>query len=134
MLGTREPEIYGHLTLNDIRERCEQHAASRGLALGFMQSNSEGAIVDAIQGALGQHDGIIINAAAYTHTSVALMDAIKSVGLPTIEVHISNTFAREEFRHHSFISPVAEGIICGFGVDSYLLALDALANKFEQRK
>ena len=104
------------------------------LALGFMQSNSEGAIVDAIQGALGQHDGIIINAAAYTHTSVALMDAIKSVGLPTIEVHISNTFAREEFRHHSFISPVAEGIICGFGVDSYLLALDALANKFEQRK
>jgi 3-dehydroquinate dehydratase II len=134
LLGTREPEIYGHLTLSDIQEKCASHAASQGLNMSFMQSNSEGELVDTVQGAKGKHDGIVINAAAYTHTSVAIMDAIKGVGLPTVEVHISNTFSREDFRHHSYISPIALGVICGFGVKSYILALDALVDYFEQRK
>ena len=134
MLGTREPEIYGRLTLNEIQEKCEAHGKSIGFDVSFMQSNSEGDLVSAIQGAQKKHDGIVINAAAYTHTSVALLDAIKSVGLPTVEVHLSNTFAREDFRHHSFISAAALGVICGFGANSYILALDALADNFEQRK
>jgi len=133
MLGTREPEIYGKLTLADIQAACEERAKVRGLELAFMQSNHEGELVSAIQEALGTHDGIIINAAAYTHTSVAIHDALKAVGLPTVEIHISNTHAREEFRHHSFIAPIAKGIICGFGIDSYLLAIDALDNIFQQR-
>jgi 3-dehydroquinate dehydratase-2 len=133
MLGTREPEIYGKLSLADIQTACENRAKERGLGLAFMQSNHEGELVSAIQGAFDTHDGIVINAAAYTHTSVAIHDALKAVGLPTIEVHISNTHAREEFRHHSYIAPIAKGIICGFGIDSYLLAIDALDNIFQQR-
>jgi len=132
LLGAREPEIYGHTTLKDIEDLCLQKASDLGLELAFMQSNHEGAMLDAIQGAASRHDGIILNAGAFTHTSVALHDALKAVGLPCVEVHLSNVFAREEFRHHSFISPVAIGVICGFGVMSYRLALEALTDKFEQ--
>ncbi len=126
MLGTREPEIYGSLTLDDIKALATDHAGKLGLTVDFRQSNSESDLVGYIQTALGNHDGIIINAAAYTHTSVAIHDAIKAVGLPTIEVHLSNVYAREEFRHKSYISAVAAGVICGFGAKGYALALDAL--------
>lgn len=132
MLGTREPQIYGSITLGDIEERCLSHAKKRDLTISFMQSNHEGDMVDAIQKALNSHDGIIINAAAYTHTSVALMDALKAVGLPCIEVHLSNIFSREAFRHHSYISFAATGVICGFGAKGYELAMDALTDIFEQ--
>ena len=132
LLGTREPEIYGHTTLKDIEELCESQCANHGLDLRFMQSNHEGELLDAIHSAAKSQDGIIINAGAFTHTSVALHDALKAVGLPCVEVHLSNTFSREEFRHHSFISAVAVGVICGFGANSYRLAIDALANYFEQ--
>ncbi|MCR9213518.1 MAG: type II 3-dehydroquinate dehydratase [Proteobacteria bacterium] len=127
LLGTREPEIYGATTLSDIEAITRTHAEALKLDVSFYQSNVEGELVDAIQGAKGTYDGIILNAAAYTHTSIALMDAIKATGVPTIEVHLSNVFAREPFRHHSYISPAAEGVICGFGAQGYILALDALA-------
>lgn len=128
LLGTREPEIYGAVTLKDIEALTRAHGETLGLEIDFCQSNNEGELVDAIQGAAGNHGGIILNAAAYTHTSVALQDAIKATGVPTIEVHLSNVFSREEFRHHSYISPVAAGVICGFGAKGYVLALDALAD------
>ncbi|MCC3305966.1 type II 3-dehydroquinate dehydratase [Sneathiella sp. HT1-7] len=128
LLGTREPEIYGAVTLKDIEALTRAHGETLGLEIDFFQSNKEGELVDAIQGAAGNHGGIILNAAAYTHTSVALQDAIKATGVPTIEVHLSNVFSREEFRHHSYISPVAAGVICGFGAKGYVLALDALAD------
>ncbi len=127
LLGTREPEIYGATTLADVEGMTRTHAEGLKLDVTFFQSNVEGELVDAIQGAVGRYDGIILNAAAYTHTSIALMDAIKAAGVPTIEVHLSNVFAREPFRHHSYISPAAEGVICGFGAQGYVLALDALA-------
>lgn len=127
MLGSREPEIYGAVTLADIEAMTTQHANSLNLEVSFFQSNLEGELVEDIQSAAGKYDGIILNAAAYTHTSIALMDALKATGVPTIEVHLSNVFAREPFRHHSYISPAAEGVICGFGAQGYLLALDALA-------
>ncbi|TNE33652.1 MAG: type II 3-dehydroquinate dehydratase [Alphaproteobacteria bacterium] len=127
LLGTREPEIYGHLTLSDIEAMCKAHGESLDLEVHCLQSNSEGEMVTAIQDAKGRHGGVILNAAAYTHTSVALQDAILATGLPTVEVHLSNIFSREEFRHHSYISPVAAGVICGFGAKGYVLALDALA-------
>jgi len=132
MLGKREPGIYGHTTLKDIEGRCQEHAKKTGLTVSFMQSNHEGDMVDAIQQAAQSNDGIIINAAAYTHTSVALMDALKAVGLPCIEVHLSNVFSREAFRHKSYISFAATGVICGFGAKGYELALDAIADIFEQ--
>ena len=132
MLGKREPGIYGHTTLKDIEGRCQEHAKKTGLTVSFMQSNHEGDMVDAIQQAAQNNDGIIINAAAYTHTSVALMDALKAVGLPCIEVHLSNVFSREAFRHKSYISFAATGVICGFGAKGYELALDAIADIFEQ--
>ncbi len=132
LLGQREPEIYGSTTLEDIKSLCETSARKRELTISFMQSNHEGDMVDALQKAGSTHDGIIINAAAYTHTSVALMDAIKAVGLPCIEVHLSNVFSRETFRHKSYISLAATGVICGFGAKGYELALDALADIFEQ--
>ena len=127
LLGTRQPEVYGRTTLADIRALCETEAALLDLGMEFAQSNHEGALVDMIHAERTRHAGIILNAGAYTHTSVALMDAISSVALPVVEVHLSNIHAREPFRHKSFIAPVALGQICGFGATGYLLALRALA-------
>ncbi len=125
MLGTREPDVYGAATLENINAMLETEAERLGLELRTVQSNSEGALVDAIQGAQDWADVIVINPAAYTHTSVALRDAVSAVGIPTIEVHLSNIHAREEFRHRSHIAPVAVGQISGFGPESYRLALRA---------
>ena len=126
LLGQRQPEVYGATTLAEIESQCQEVAADRGTKMTFAQSNHEGALVDAIHAARGTHDGIILNAGAYTHTSVALLDAIASSEVPTIELHLSNIHAREEFRHHSFISKVAVGQICGFGAFGYTLAIDAM--------
>jgi 3-dehydroquinate dehydratase-2 len=128
MLGLREPAVYGTQTLAEINQSLETVARSLGVQLECFQSNSEGALVDCIQASFGQRDGLLINPGAYTHTSVALRDAIAAVGLPTVEVHLSNIHKREAFRHHSYIAPVALGQICGFGADSYLLGLQALVN------
>jgi 3-dehydroquinate dehydratase-2 len=127
LLGTREPEIYGHDTLSDIETKSGNHGKAIGMTIDFRQSNSEGELVDWIQAAAGTTDGIIINPAAYTHTSVAILDALKQIDCPIIELHLSNIFSREPFRHHSYISPVANGLICGFGAHGYLLALDAIS-------
>lgn len=126
LLGTRQPDVYGHTTLADIEKMCRNHGQRIDIEVSFDQSNHEGALVDAIHAARGKHDGIILNAGAYTHTSIALMDAIASVELPTIELHLSNVHAREDFRHRSFIAKVCIGIICGFGAHGYILAMDAL--------
>ena len=126
LLGTRQPEVYGSTTLEDIQESCREHGAATGMSVTCVQSNHEGALIDAIQSARAAHDGIILNAGAYTHTSVALMDAVSSVDLPLIEVHLSNIHARENFRHRSFVARVAVGQICGFGAHGYILAMDAL--------
>lgn len=128
LLGTRQPEVYGHTTLSDIEDMCRDRAAALGAEVSFLQSNHEGALVDAIHAAKSVHDGILLNAGAYTHTSIALHDAIASVELPVIELHLSNIHAREEFRHTSFISKVAVGMICGFGAHGYILGMDALYN------
>jgi 3-dehydroquinate dehydratase-2 len=127
MLGVREPSIYGTETLDDIEALCLERAEALNIAIDFRQSNLEGELVSWIQQARGEHDGIILNAGAYTHTSIAIMDALSVAELPVIEVHLSNVFRREAFRHHSYVSPVAKGVICGFGAHGYLLALDALA-------
>ncbi|MEC7029489.1 MAG: type II 3-dehydroquinate dehydratase [Pseudomonadota bacterium] len=127
MLGQREPEIYGHDTLADIKILCEQEAEKYGATIDFRQSNHEGVLVDWIQEALGTADGIIINAAAYTHTSVAIHDALKLLSCPIVEVHLSDPHTREEFRHKSFIEPVAQHIFKGLGKDSYIAAIKALA-------
>ena len=127
LLGTREPEIYGADTLADVETRCADKALALGLSIEFRQTNLEGELVNWIHEAREKAAGIIINAGAYTHTSVALHDALKAVGLPAIEVHLSNVYKRESFRHHSYISPVADGVICGFGVQSYELALDGMS-------
>ena len=132
LLGTRQPEVYGSTTLADIEAQCRAHAKARGVALEFIQSNHEGALVDAIHGARGTQAGIILNAGAYTHTSIALMDAISSVELPVIELHLSNIHAREEFRHRSYIARVAVGVICGFGAAGYPLAIDALLGHLDR--
>ena len=129
LLGTREPDIYGSLTLDDIASLCREHAAGMDWAIEFRQSNDEGQLVTWIQDARTEADAIILNAGAYTHTSVALHDAIAAAEKPTVEVHLSNVFNREAFRHHSYISPVAIGVICGFGAKGYILALDALKEK-----
>ncbi|SFS54981.1 3-dehydroquinate dehydratase [Sulfitobacter marinus] len=126
LLGTRQPEVYGATTLADVDALCRAHADTLGLTIGFEQSNHEGAMIDHIHAAKGNHAGIILNAGAYTHTSIALMDAISSVELPVVEVHLSNIHAREAYRHKSYIAPVAVGQICGFGAQGYVLALDAL--------
>ena len=126
MLGTRQPEIYGAQTLDDIQNMCQSHIDGKNIVLGFEQSNHEGELVTQIQQAKSNYDGIIINAAAYTHTSVALLDALTLFEKPVIEVHLSNIHQREAFRHKSYIAPIAIGSICGFGADSYLLALDAM--------
>lgn len=126
LLGTRQPEVYGRTTLVDIEEMCRKHGQTIDLEVSFAQSNHEGALVDAIHAARGVHDGIILNAGAYTHTSIALMDAIASVEMPAIELHLSNVHAREDFRHESYIAKVCVGIICGFGARGYVLAMDAM--------
>jgi len=126
LLGQRQPEVYGHTTLADIEAMCRAKADELKIDLAFQQNNTEGTLVDMIHAARGVHDGIILNAGAYTHTSVALMDAISSVSLPVVELHLSNIHAREEFRHRSFIAPVAVGVICGFGAAGYSLAIEAL--------
>jgi 3-dehydroquinate dehydratase-2 len=127
MLGEREPEIYGGDSLDSIGVACQHKGQTLGMAVDFRQSNDEGELVGWIQSAAVGFSGIVINAGAYTHTSIAILDALRAVGLPTIEVHLSNIFQRESFRHHSYISQVAVGVICGLGTQSYLLALDALA-------
>jgi 3-dehydroquinate dehydratase-2 len=126
MLGLREPEIYGRQTLDSINQQLSEQAQQLQVVLEIFQSNSEGALVDCIQSTFQQKAGILINPGAYTHTSVALRDAIAAVGLPTVEVHLSNIHRREPFRHHSYIAPVAVGQISGFGADSYRLGLSAL--------
>lgn len=126
MLGKREPGVYGAKTLAEIEAETRVHGETLGISVDFRQSNHEGVLVDWIHEALGRARGIVINPGAYTHTSVALHDAIRAVGLPTIELHLSNVFAREAFRHHSYVSPVALGVICGFGPRGYQLALSAL--------
>lgn len=123
-LGVREPNIYGHRTLDDIRLSLEQRAAKAGATLSFLQSNSESELIDAVHQAWGKIDYILINPAAFTHTSVALRDALLSVSIPFIEIHLSNVYAREDFRHHSFFSDVAVGVISGLGAQGYELALD----------
>jgi len=127
LLGTREPSIYGHKTLDEINGDIAALAPELGAEVTFFQSDHEGELIEAVQRCLGSADGIIINPAGFTTTSVGLLDAIKAVALPTIEVHLSNIHAREEFRRHSLIAPAAVGQISGFGADSYLLALRALA-------
>jgi 3-dehydroquinate dehydratase II len=128
LLGLREPGIYGSLTLAEINRALEEEAKKLQANVFPFQSNHEGVLVDAIHEAVGQHEGILINPGAYTHTSVALRDAIAAVNLPTVEVHLSNIHKREEFRHHSYIAPVAIGQISGFGAQSYLLGLQALVH------
>jgi 3-dehydroquinate dehydratase-2 len=127
MLGKRQPKIYGRETLADVEKACRAEAARLGLTIEFAQSNHEGALVDLIQAAREKNSAIVINAGAYTHTSVALLDALNAAELPAVEVHISNIYKRESFRHHSYISPAAVGVIAGLGTQGYLLALQALA-------
>jgi 3-dehydroquinate dehydratase-2 len=129
MLGTREPGLYGSQTLADIERLCRAEAQALGLTCDFRQSNHEGELVTWIQEAFATADAIVINPAAYSHTSVAIHDALRAVGLPTIEVHLSNIHQREPFRHHSYVSSVAMGVICGLGPAGYKLALHALAEK-----
>lgn len=133
MLGVRQPEIYGAETLGDIEAACVERGAALGFEVDFRQTNMEGELVTWLQEARTGHDGIILNAGAYTHTSVALYDALMLAETPTIEVHLSNIYRREAFRHQSYISPAATGIICGLGSQGYLLALDALARVLEDR-
>lgn len=128
LLGTRQPEVYGATTLADIEAMCAEKARALGIRIDFRQSNHEGTLVEWIHEARGRHDGIVLNAGAYTHTSIALLDAIASVALPLAEVHISNIHQRETFRHRSYISRVALGVICGFGPYGYLIAIDALVH------
>ena len=128
LLGQREPEIYGRSTLLDIEKAVRQHAIQLGHEMEFRQSNLEGELVTWIQEAKGRFDSIVLNAAAYTHTSIALRDAIAATGISTIEVHLSNVYAREHFRHNSLIAPVCRGQIAGFGLYSYILGLEAAVN------
>lgn len=126
MLGMREPHIYGYETLADVEAMCEDRARALGVTVDFRQSNFEGELVTMIQSARGSAAGIIINPAGYTHTSVAILDALKLTELPVIELHLSNPHTREDFRHRSFVSPAARGIICGFGAHGYVLAVEAM--------
>ncbi len=130
LLGTREPEVYGKLTLEDINARVIAHAERRGVELRAEQSNHEGALIDILHVARNWADGVVFNPGAYTHTSVALRDAISAIHLPVVEVHLSNIHAREPFRHTSLLAPVCLGQLCGFGWRGYLLAVDALLGHF----
>jgi len=128
LIGVREPSIYGAETLGDIRRRTEVRAKTLGLAADFRQTNSEGELVTWIQEAREQACGIILNAGAYTHTSIAVLDALNAAEKPTIELHLSHVFRRESFRHHSYVAPAAHGLICGFGPKGYELAVEAMAD------
>jgi 3-dehydroquinate dehydratase-2 len=128
LLGSREPEIYGRESLADIEAGCQLRAGQRGLRVEFRQSNHEGQLIDWVHDFRGKAAGIIINAGGYSHSSIALMDALKSIAAPIIEVHLSNIHQREAFRHHSYIAAVAKGVICGLGSLGYLAALDAMAS------
>jgi len=130
LLGTREPGTYGSQTLADIEQLCRSEGKALGLDIDFRQSNHEGELVTWIQEARDSADAIVINPAAYSHTSVAIHDALRAVGLPTVEVHLTNIHTREPFRHHSYVSSVAKGVICGLGAAGYRLALIALADEF----
>jgi len=134
LLGQREPGVYGTLTLAAINERLEQDAAELQVAIDCRQSNHEGTLIDWIHEALGQFDGLVFNPGGYTHTSVAIRDAIAGVAIPTVEVHLSNIHKRESFRHHSYIAPVAIGQISGFGPESYRLGLRALVTQLRSSK
>lgn len=127
LLGTREPGIYGRATLKDIEADCRKHGEAHGLTVDFRQTNREDELITWVQQARGSAAGIVINPAGYGHTSIALLDALLAVGLPIIEVHISNIFAREAFRHHSYVSRAARGVICGLGPQGYRLALTSMA-------
>lgn len=129
LLGSREPDIYGALTLDDLNAACQDAAAAHGTNADCRQSNIEGQLVDWIQEAQTAYAGLVINAGAYTHTSVALRDAVAGTDLPSIEVHISNVYARETFRHHSYLSPVVQGVIVGLGSDGYTAAIDILLRR-----
>jgi 3-dehydroquinate dehydratase II len=134
MLGLREPSIYGHATYADLEARCHAAAGRLGVSVEVRQSNHEGVLIDWIQAARGMVSGLVLNPGAYTHTSIAIRDAISASEVPTIELHLSNVFAREAFRHHSTISPVALGVMCGFGIDGYEWALTALHAKIVHAK
>jgi len=133
LLGQREPEHYGILTLDDIQDLCIETGERLGFEIAFRQSNHEGELVDWIQEAGAESSAVLINAGAYTHTSVAVLDALKTVPVPAVEVHLSNIFSREPFRHHSYVSPAAHGIICGFGAKGYELGLEAIADILSTR-
>jgi len=134
LLGEREPKIYGKETLKSIEKKCKQHAKKNKIKVDFFQSNIEGEIVTKIQKSRDKFDGLIINAAAFTHTSVAILDALNLVKIPKIEVHISNIFHREEFRHKSLISSAVNGLICGLGSHGYILAIDAIKKIIKDNK
>ena len=134
LLGSRETAVYGDKTLADIEKITTAAAGKHGLAVDFRQTNQEGTLIDWLHEAKAKAAGVVINPGGFTHTSVALHDAVKAIGLPVIELHLSNIFAREEFRHHSYVSPVARGVICGFGADGYRLAIDALAGVIQAGK
>lgn len=133
LLGTREPEIYGSETLEDVERSLRELVAARGIALKFKQSNSEGALIDALHEARLECAGVVFNPGGYTHTSVALRDAISAIAIPVVEVHLSNVHAREEFRKRSYLAPVCIGTISGFGTNSYRLGVDALLDYLERR-
>ena len=133
LLGTREPDLYGTETLGQIQARVKRRAKERGLKVDFRQSNAEHELIAWIQAARGTAAGIILNAGAFTHTSLAIADALAAVGLPMVEVHLSNIFRREHFRHHSHMSRQADGLVCGFGGESYVLAVDAMAHVLTRR-
>ena len=134
LLGLREPGVYGSVTLEEINSLLDREANSLGVSMTTMQSNHEGDLVDAIQSALGSHQGVLINPGAYTHTSVAIRDAISAVNLPAVEVHLSNIHRRESIRHHAYIAPVSVGQISGFGYRSYILGLHALVGHLRQEQ
>ena len=134
LLGTRQPEIYGRETLADVERDCKKRGEELGLDVEFRQSNSEGQLVDWIHEARGKKAGIILNAGAYTHTSIAIMDAISSCEIDVFEVHLSNIHKRESFRHLSYVSKVAVGMLCGFGTFGYLMALEAFADRLKKAK
>lgn len=134
LLGTREPEIYGKETLEDLRQRCERKAKSLGFSVDFRQTNLEGELVTWIQEARTDASGLIVNAGAFTHTSIAMLDALLACPVPSVEVHLSNIFTREPFRHRSYISKAAQGVICGFGGLGYELGIEALASAISQAK
>ena len=134
MLGIREPALYGTATLDDLEQACAEAGERAGVAIDFRQTNAESELIGWVQACHRHAAGIVINAAGLTHTSVALMDALLAVGLPTIEVHLSNIFAREDFRHHSYISRAATGVVCGLGPRGYRLAIAALADLIEERR